>query len=170
MSTRQQDSPTSSSGTATSAPSVDITGGLSFNKLEDIDRFNEVEEVKHLVDFARTEHEKAKSARASIERQWRLNLAMYYGKQNVAFATVGPAAGRLITPKAPPWRVRSVTNRIRPIIRTEFARLTQNKPSASVTPSSSEDKDLMAAQAGLKPGWNARSARWPAAISALWGP
>ena len=146
MTLTPQDSPTSTSQTTLSNPSN--PSGLSFTDAASIDQFNEIAEIKALADWARQEYNKAKNARASHERQWRLNLAMYQGRQNVAFLANGVQQGKLIVPGAPPWRVRSVTNRIRPIIRTEYARVTQNKPSASVTPSSSEDKDLMAAQAG----------------------
>lgn len=125
-----------------------MSQGNIFRGEEQIEEINKVEEVKALVDWARTQHTKAKTARASIERQWRLNLAFYYGKQNVAIQMgQGPKHGQLFTPKAPPYRVRSVTNKIRPIIRTEYARVTSSKPSASVVPASSEDKDLFAAQA-----------------------
>lgn len=118
-----------------------------FRGRESIDAFNDLDEPKALVAWAKGQYERAKSARSSIERQWRLNAAFYFGRQNVSFLTQGVGAGRLITPKVPPYIVRSVTNRIRPIIRTEYSRVTQNKPSASVVPASSEDRDLFAAQA-----------------------
>lgn len=122
--------------------------GNKFQGQDRIEEINKVEEVKELVDWAKKQHTKAKTARSSIERQWRLNLAFYFGKQNVAVQMKpGLKQGQLYTPKAPPYRVRSVTNKIRPIIRTEYARVTSNKPSASVVPASSEDRDLFAAQA-----------------------
>lgn len=121
--------------------------GISLTNADDIKKFNELPEIKALVDWARQEHQRAKAARGTHEKQWRLNIAMYQGRQNVAFLANGVQQGKLVVPPAPPWRVRSVTNRIRPIIRTEFSRVTQNKPSATVVPASSEDKDLMAAQA-----------------------
>jgi hypothetical protein len=98
------------------------------------------------------EYRKCKSARNSIEIQWYLNMAFYYGNQYVAVlgqqnALLGEAAGKLITPKAPPWRTRMVVNRVRAAIRSEHAKITAQKPNASVVPASSEDEDLFAAQA-----------------------
>lgn len=95
-----------------------------------------------------------RNARISTERQWYLNLAFFFGKQNVSVMRAQTnglgtgAATRLYVPPAPYYRVRPVINRIRPTIRHELSQLTNNKPSASITPSSSEDKDLFAAQAG----------------------
>lgn len=117
---------------------------LSLDNAKDIKDFNDLEDIKKLVDWVRKSHQSAKSSRERIERQWRLNLHFYYGKQNIAYNS---DRRRFYTPAAPPWRVRSVTNRIRPIIRNELARVTSNHPHASVVPASSEDKDLFAAQA-----------------------
>lgn len=95
-----------------------------------------------------SEYSKMKSARNMVERQWYMNMSFYYGKQNVIYQSSRGIGGRLYVPPAPPWRVRLVINKIRPIIRREIAKLTSQKPSASVIPSSSEDADLFAAQAG----------------------
>jgi hypothetical protein len=93
-------------------------------------------------------YQRMKGARSQMERQWYLNMAFYYGKQNVIPQAVKGVGNRLIVPPAPPWRVRLVINKIRPIIRKELAKLTSQKPSASVIPASSDDSDLFAAQAG----------------------
>ena len=104
---------------------------------------------KQLAIWVDEQYKECKAARSQIERQWYLNMSFYYGKQYVAFlnSNAGQSAGRLVTPAAAPWRVRMTINRIRPAIRTEIARLTSQKPSASVVPASSEDQDLFAAQA-----------------------
>ncbi len=96
-----------------------------------------------------------KADRSSIEREWYLNLAFYFGNQNVvsrgrqgrAYSSA-PGAGTLYTPDAPYYRSRPVINRIRPVIRTELSKLTSQKPNAFIIPASSEDRDLYAAQAG----------------------
>lgn len=109
-------------------------------------------QAKEWVSFINREYRKAKTGRANIERQWYLNLSMYYGKQYLAFINdsnlPGNINGRLVTPPAPPWRTRLVSNKIRPIIRVELSRVTSQKPNASVVPATSDDKDLFAAQAG----------------------
>jgi len=117
---------------------------------------NPIEEIKaqkeldSLASWIKDNYDKAKAARQPFERQWQLNYAFYKGRQNVAFlkGISGTINSGLVVPKAPPHRVRHITNRIKPIIRTELARLISNKPNASVVPASSEDEDLFAAQAG----------------------
>lgn len=97
--------------------------------------------------FVSEQYQKMKNARTQFERQWYINMAFYYGKQNVIPQSIKGVGSRLIVPPAPPWRVRMVVNRIRPIIRRELAKLTSQKPSASVVPASSDDADLFAASA-----------------------
>lgn len=105
-------------------------------------------EANKLANYVNTEFDRMKMARARQERQWYLNMAFYDGRQNVIVQQVQGAGNRLVVPPAPPWRVRLVINKIRPIVRRELAKLTSQKPSATVIPASSEDKDLFAANAG----------------------
>jgi hypothetical protein len=91
-----------------------------------------------------------KQARASTERQWYLNLAFYFGKQNVQFIGGGKGNSqsmKLYTPPAPYYRSRPVINLIRPRLRKEMAKLTAQKPNLTVVPASSDERDLYAAQA-----------------------
>lgn len=115
-----------------------------------IEQLKKDKELKALASWVKEQYDKAKSARLVFERQWQLNYAFYKGRQNVVFvpSITGYSTSSLTVPKAPPHRVRHTTNRIKPIIRTELARLISNKPNASVVPASSEDRDLFAAQAG----------------------
>ena len=115
------------------------------NTLDNLDD----KQTKNLISWVRSEFDKAKSARWKDERQWFLNLAMYFGKQNIAITdTQGKTKQfKLYTPPAPYYRARPVINRIRPIIRTEVAKLTSQRPSAFVIPASSEDRDLYASNA-----------------------
>jgi hypothetical protein len=105
-----------------------------------------------LLAWLSSEYEKCKSSRQVIERQWYLNMAFLASRQNVATRNIqgaGAVAGvRLYVPPAPPHRSRPTFNRIRPIIRKEYAKLTAQKPTAVVVPATSEDRDLYAAQAG----------------------
>lgn len=107
---------------------------------------------EQLAEWIQSKYKTIKNARGPIERQWYLNLAFYFGKQNVAVVNTSTSATgnnfRLHTPQAPPWRVRLVSNKIKPIIRTELAKVTQQKPSATVIPASEDDKDIFAARAG----------------------
>lgn len=105
-------------------------------------------QAEQLARFVNENYTKMKSARSQFERQWYLNMAFYFGRQNVIPQNIKGVGSRLIVPPAPPWRVRMVINKIRPIVRRELSKLTSQKPSASVIPASSDDADLFAAQAG----------------------
>lgn len=109
------------------------------------------DEANKLIRWVNEHWEAAKSERYRDERQWYLNLSFYRGRQNVVSQRVQGAPGvgfKLVEPPAPYWRARPIINRIRPIVRTELAKVTSQKPNATVIPASSEDKDLFAAQAG----------------------
>lgn len=94
------------------------------------------------------QHTKCKNARVPFERQWYLNLAFIAGKQYVAPINVQGVGFRLTTPKAPPWRVRLVVNKIRTAVRTECSKLTTSKPIPTVIPATNEDEDFTAASVG----------------------
>lgn len=131
--------------TSTLSPQVDDPNVATIEEL------NKQKLYKEFAAWADQEYTRAKSARSAFERQWYLNMAFYQGRQWVTYAPsqLGTGiGGKLVTPPAPPYRVRSVVNRVRSVIRTEMSRLTSNKPNASVVPASSEDEDLFAAQAG----------------------
>ena len=97
-----------------------------------------------LRDFVQSQYKACKNARTKQEREWYRNLSFYGGEQWITILQ----QGKFGTPKPLPWRVRMTINRIKPIVRTEIARVTSQKPNASVVPASSEDEDLFAAQAG----------------------
>lgn len=102
-----------------------------------------------LVAIATEWFNRCQNDRIKQERQWYLNLAFYYGNQHVQFRQTTTGGNfDLYTPKAPYYRVRLVINQIRKIVRKEISRLTAQKPNAFVIPSSTEDADVFAAQAG----------------------
>ena len=106
------------------------------------------DQINKIVQWTNEQYTKIKSARTRVDAQWRLNLAFYYGKQYSVLTNVpGMPEIRLATPNAPYWRARPVFNRIRPIIRTEIAKCTAQKPTAEVVPASADEADLFAAQA-----------------------
>ena len=95
-------------------------------------------------------HSRMRNSRRQQERQWYINLAFVKGKQNIAVTTSDASAlgFQLVTPKAPPWRVRMVVNKIRVAVRTETSKLTSNKPIPVVMPATTEDEDYAAARVG----------------------
>lgn len=93
--------------------------------------------------------QRAQQDRWKQERQWYLNLAFYYGQHYVRFRT--DEFNRrfdMYVPSAPYYRVRPTINHIRRIVRKDVSRLTAQEPNAYVVPSSTEDRDVFAAQAG----------------------
>lgn len=113
-----------------------------------IDEFNAREDAKSIISWVLNQYESAKSARARTRRQWLLNYSFYRGEQNLDLAHNIPNQqlnGRI---RRTDQKAHRAINRIRPMVRTELAKLTSQKPSAQVIPASNEDEDLFAAQAG----------------------
>lgn len=97
--------------------------------------------------YCNRQFESCKNDRLQFERNWYLNIAFYFGRQYATWTSPYGTA-KLVTPQAPPWRVRLVSNQIRRYIRKEFAKSTKESPTGFVLPASGEDADLMAAKAG----------------------
>jgi hypothetical protein len=112
------------------------------------DTYKKTDAATKMVAWVSSEYQKMRSARSMIQRQWSMNLAMFGGNQYLEVYGGATGAMQLRVPKAVTGRVRSRVNRLRPIIRTEMARLTSQKPSAFVVPSSGEEEDIFAANAG----------------------
>lgn len=102
-----------------------------------------------LIVWCNEQFEKCKKARLQFERQWFVNLAFYFSKQYVQWASnVASNYAKLWEPPVPPWRVRLVANKVKPILRAELAKMTREKPTGFVVPNSTDDDDILAAQAG----------------------
>jgi hypothetical protein len=114
----------------------------------DLSKFSDTDLGKELIAWINTEYQKMKSARVAKQREWYINLSMYYGEQYYQVLSSAYGQNALGVPPAPKYRVRSTTNKIKPMIRTEISRLTSQKPSASVVPATGSDEDMAAAQAG----------------------
>lgn len=132
---------------------VGNSSGVTDEKLQKlIQSTKDSEKSKQIIEWTRTSYQRCKTVRQTIERQWYINMAFYLGKQNIAIqanAGSSPVTGiRLYTPRVPYYRSRPVFNRIRPIVRKELAKLTAQKPSATIVPATGEDVDLAAATAG----------------------
>lgn len=124
----------------------------------DIAKFRESEQGKALVDWALGKYTAGKQARETEERDWKKNLAMYNGKQYLQVVRSGQFQGQLMEKPKDPKVDRKVINRTEPLVRTEIARLTSQKPSATVVPASSDDQDMFAAMAGEQV-WESTSLR-----------
>lgn len=130
------------------------TGTHSDEQLQNLANNSKKKEFEaKVIDWTKNAHIRCRTVRQQLERQWYINLAFYIGKQNVTTLPLNSSSGssagvRLYVPPAPYYRSRPVINRIRPIIRTELAKLTAQKPTATIVPATGEDKDMAAAQAG----------------------
>lgn len=126
--------------------SVDTAQGITPDLLQAIMR---QKEDKALIAWVEDQFKKCKQARIETENQWYMNLAFYFGNQYIKKIGLTNLTGsaQFLTPKAPPWRVRLVVNRVRPIVRTEIAKLTAQRPTAYVVPASGEEQDKAAARA-----------------------
>lgn len=110
-------------------------------------KFKKQEQAKKLVAWVRSEYDKCKSARKTEENDWYLQLAFYNGYQYHDWRTVSGKQGLVEEPN-PSNLPRITVNRIEPIIRTEIAKTTAQKPSATVVPASNDEDDLLSATAG----------------------
>jgi hypothetical protein len=89
-----------------------------------------------------------RQTRMPLEKQWRLNLAFYKGKQ---YSYYPPRSDRLESlaveeGSMPRHRVRLVSNQIMPGTHTLLAQLTKTKPQLRATPGSGDQHELKAAQ------------------------
>lgn len=118
----------------------------AFNPLKVIEDYQLQLKKQEWASWAEAEYHKCATARTAYERQWYLNIAFYMGRQYVAPMMVPGMGFRLTAPKAPPWRVRMVINKVRTAIRTECSKLTMNRPIPTVIPATLEDEDFSAAR------------------------
>jgi hypothetical protein len=95
-----------------------------------------------IVKWVKESYGKCKGQFEPIKRQWYLNLSFFKGDQYVDMID-----GRIIKIPSPRNKVRQVVNRIKPVVRTEVSRLTSQESTVEVVPASSEQGDILAAQA-----------------------
>ncbi len=87
----------------------------------------------------------ARGARSRFEPTWHLNYAYFFGEQWLFWNR-----GRLDRPRLDPHRVTLTDNRIIGIVRTELAKMTKQKPTWQVIPTTAQDEDLQSALMGEK--------------------
>lgn len=88
------------------------------------------------------QYKKCKSQMEPIKRQWYMNMSFYKGDQYVDFIN-----GSLIKIPTYSGKARVTVNRIKPVVRTEVSRMTTQEATAEVVPASSEEADILAAEA-----------------------
>jgi len=103
---------------------------------------------KKLVDYLKKEYQKSKDAKQWRVRQWYMNMSFERGKQYVAWDSTKSGLSQL--PRGDKNTPRITINKIRPIVRTEIAKLTSQKPSAVCLPASNDVEDVFAATAATQ--------------------
>lgn len=131
-------SPTSQLGLLAESQADDPSG----NELSSMSHKEQMETLSML----NTWFKRCRDDRSMFERQWYMNLAFYFGRQNVQWLQSGTNS-RLYDPPAPSWRVRMIINKTRRAIRTELSKLTREQPQPFVIPQSTDDSDIAAARA-----------------------
>lgn len=107
------------------------------------DTESKLENEAELVQWVYDQYEKCKGQRAQQQKAWEFNLMSYGGDQWKRLIS-----GKIESPIAPTWRSKLVTNLIRPAVRQQITRMTNQKPSVSILPVSTSEDDIFAAQAG----------------------
>lgn len=82
----------------------------------------------------------AKNMRTNFEREWKLNLAFVRNRQ---WVTYDRYSRRVVDWTPPNNKPRLTANIILPVVRTEFAKLTANKPSFRVTAITASQDDVV---------------------------
>jgi len=88
-------------------------------------------------------YQDAKEARIPMEKTWLENIAFYMGKHWLVW---NKETRSFDVPSVEPWRVLITNNLIQPRIRTEYAKLIQQRPAAQVQPLSDQADDLRKAR------------------------
>jgi hypothetical protein len=127
-------------------------GGGAFGNREQLHNASgrTVEMDNELLAWAQAIYTTHRNERKAIERQWYMNLAFFFGRQNVAVVQneTSLLGFSLQTPKAPPWRMRMVINHCRRVIRTEISKLASQRPRPFVVPGTTQDADIAAVRVG----------------------
>ena len=123
-----------------------VQGGLLSD--EELKALQKSDKGLKLVNYIKSEYQKSKDAKQWRVRQWYMNMSFERGKQYVAWDSTKSQLAAL--PKGDKNMPRLTINRVRPIVRTEVAKLTSQKPSAVALPASNEVEDIFAATAATQ--------------------
>lgn len=100
----------------------------------------EEQDAKAKLKELRDRVEQAKGARRAFETEWYMNLAFYQGEHWLAWAR-----GRFSRPQLERWRILFTDNRVQPIVRTEVAKMTKQRPDWTATPTGTDDRAVATA-------------------------
>jgi hypothetical protein len=110
----------------------------------ELKRVKGTDDGKKIAQTTRDWYNKCKAARMSEVRVWYKNLDMYQGRQ---FTEWDNNLKIMVEPTGPDYEPRIALNVLEPAMRTELAKTSSNKPTASIAPASNDQSDIMAAEA-----------------------
>lgn len=113
-----------------------------FESVKSFDKMNESE----LIEYNEMQFKRILSVRTHATREALMGILFFLGQQYLQMV-VTDSASIPITPPVAGGRVRTVDNRIKPIVRSEHARLTRNRPTGTVLPQGTDPADIRAARA-----------------------
>lgn len=114
--------------------------------LQDLKKFRDSEKGSAVVAWVKQAVSQAKTDRGPHREQWLTNYAFYRNRQRLSkFSGLSEQAQAQLNNATK--KAQRMINRVQPMVRTELAALTAQRPSAVVVPATSEDNDLFAAQA-----------------------
>jgi hypothetical protein len=113
-------------------------------------KLTDIHDEKDLIAFGNDYFERSAKDKRTTEQKWLLNIAFIAGDQLVNVNRVTGSLDRVRVEYDPPWVVRIVDNRIKPIYRLMLSKLTKNKPLPSAKAHSREESDIQAARAAVK--------------------
>lgn len=114
---------------------------LAADELKKVKRTDDAKKISALV---RKWYRACESARVSEVITWNKSLDMFQGRQ---FTVWDQNLKMMVEPIGPDYEPRLAINIIEPIIRTELAKTSSKKPTASIAPASNDQEDIMAAEA-----------------------
>ena len=117
-------------------PLSEVTVAGSYSP-EELKKFQTKEDHEKLVKWVKDNYAKCRDQLGEIKAQWNLNLSFYRGDQYVDKIKTSSGQFAVVPIPAPRSKPRLVVNRIKPMVRTEIARLTSTDPTAEVVPATS---------------------------------
>lgn len=126
------------------APIADTADRIEELTAQQLKAFKKTADAGKIVEKVKAWYKRADSAMMAERRQWYKNLDMYQGRQ---FTEWSRTESRMVETVAPDFEPRLAINVIEPVVRTEMAKTGSKHPTASVSPASNDDSDVMAALA-----------------------
>lgn len=96
-------------------------------------------EVQSTLSEVEENFRKARKARLPFEFVWLRNIHFFIGHQYLSWSQT---TRNLFVPPSPPWRVRMVINKVKPIVEYHVANLTKNRPALFVAPMTNDEGDI----------------------------